>query len=280
MASLMPDPLRSMYTLHLAEVAFSKGVPLQDIHKATTQDELISLIRARESRLAPAEGVESQQKEEEEEEPVLCRWSRGSASGHREFLESCRTKIERAKAIQDERDHHAEAMAVAVALEDKQGLAKLRKPYSAQNRDHETATLHPHYCVGRPNTVLDSKLNQGHRWGYDQRGAPSTVNHGYAHLRDTRDLMKREEPVMAHRINEDVQRTDELLHQAMLYVHAPREPQPQPVRAPAGTIQMPSKYGLREGIKEAAAADAIAMGPWAWTNQIHQDEQWLNDHNH
>jgi len=72
--------------------------------------------------------------------------------------------------------------------------------------------------------------------------------------------MKREEPVMAHRMNEDVQRTDELLHQAMLYVHAPREPQPQPVRAPAGTIQMPSKYGLREDIKEAAAAEEQPQG--------------------
>ena len=157
----LPDPLSSMYTLHLAEIAFSKGVPLPDIQKAATQEELIRLIHASDSLPAPRDESESQQEEPE----VLCRWSRGTQGDHEKFRDSCRAQIECAKAAQDERNLRAEAMAIAVAVEDRQGLAKLRKPYSAQSREHG-ATQQPRVggCaedgVGRNGNVAPSLL----RW--------------------------------------------------------------------------------------------------------------------
>merc|ERR1711934_570979 len=128
------------------------------------------------------------------DEAVLCKWSEQEAAGHNAIVSRSRATIDNARAAQAEapRDPYYHTR-IAVSVTNKHAIDDLSKKYHT-GTDHESSCLHPHYSLGRPHTVLDASLNQPHRWDFSHRNTPSTFKHGYAHIRDTRDLSNREGP--------------------------------------------------------------------------------------
>eukprot|EP00656_Telonema_subtile_P040764 TRINITY_DN45848_c0_g1_i1.p1 TRINITY_DN45848_c0_g1~~TRINITY_DN45848_c0_g1_i1.p1 ORF type:complete len:166 (-),score=37.93 TRINITY_DN45848_c0_g1_i1:55-552(-) len=132
--------------------------------------------------------------------------------------------------IRDRRNEGLRTVKMSLTLHDKQCLAAARAPFNRPGEATETSSLHPHYCVGRPATALDTELNQGHTWGVEHREKPTGSQHRYTSMRDTRDLMNREMPLVESRKREAMAVSDGFLNQANNYLQGapPAEAQAPP----------------------------------------------------
>eukprot|EP00658_Telonema_sp_P-2_P011783 TRINITY_DN14511_c0_g1_i4.p1 TRINITY_DN14511_c0_g1~~TRINITY_DN14511_c0_g1_i4.p1 ORF type:complete len:191 (-),score=23.11 TRINITY_DN14511_c0_g1_i4:165-737(-) len=124
-----------------------------------------------------------------------------------------------------------------LGLADKHNIQNLRalhcKPHG-ESRESETAWLHPHYCGARAMTVFDPQMNRGHAFPVEHRLKPTSSQHMYASMRDTRDLMNREIPLMTNRMIEHRRASDDFLRQADQNDAKPAVAQEQAGAPPAG----------------------------------------------
>merc|ERR1712166_1424971 len=206
----------------------------------------------------------------------FCRWSQTTAGAHQHTIQHAREKLESFK-LQQQQDHdncELRTIKLGLTLKDEHGLERSRERFHLIAAPTETSSLHPHYCLARPSTVLDTELNHGFGWNVEHRVRPSGSEPRYASLRDSRDLMAREMPVLQHRLSQSRAVQDKLLHDATSWARS------IPAHQLAAAVPAPEPPSHQPDLSQAAEEHANAAGPRGWREALMSDQEWLDSRGH
>jgi len=170
-------------------------------------------------------------------------------------------------------------------INDKKRMAELRKKYCQP--DGQAALMHPHYCHhGGSLTGTDPTLNLGHRWPVMHRYHQTSQPHSYQHMRDTRDKMCRDAPLIEAKWKEQHQHTENLMQQVKQVCAEPLPPPPQDISGIAlvgSTAPAVSHFAAvagpvtgARGLKDAYSLSK-QLGATEWGIKLGADQAWLSE---